>query len=202
MRNAFNHRIQDFFHTQTCLTRCTDDFFTLTAQQFHDFIFHFVRHGAIHVALVHDRNDFEVVFQSHVKVRDSLCLYTLRCIDYQQGTFASSDGTGYFVRKVHVSRGIDQIENVFFTLIGIFHLNGMTLDGDTSLLFQIHIVQHLSLGHLDGLSIFQKTVGQGRFAVVDMRNNAEVSNMLHLTFNFLYLIRCKDTKKMRWTTSE
>jgi hypothetical protein len=33
-----------------------------------------------------------------------------------------------------------------------------------------------------------------------MRNNAEVSNMFHLVFNFLYIIRCKYTKKMRWTT--
>ena len=78
-----------------------------------------------------------------------------------------------------MSRSINQVENVFFSLIGVFHLDGMTLDGNTSFLFEVHIIQHLTLSHFDSLSILQQTIGQSRLTMVNMRNNTKVTDMFH-----------------------
>ena len=55
----------------------------------------------------------------------------------------------------------------------------MALDGDASFAFQIHIVKHLPFCYSDRLGMFKKTVGQGRFAMVNMGNNAEIPYMIH-----------------------
>jgi hypothetical protein len=55
----------------------------------------------------------------------------------------------------------------------------MTLDGNASFFLQIHIIQHLSLCNLDRLGIFQQAVGQGRFTMVNMRDDTEIPYMLH-----------------------
>lgn len=55
----------------------------------------------------------------------------------------------------------------------------MALDGDTALLLEIHVVEHLSLNNLYSIGVFQKPVGKRRLTVVDMRYNAKVSDVLH-----------------------
>jgi hypothetical protein len=52
----------------------------------------------------------------------------------------------------------------------------MGFNRNATLTLQIHIVQDLGLHFLliDGFRKFQHTVGQGRFAVVDVGNNAEI----------------------------
>ena len=52
-------------------------------------------------------------------------------------------------------RSVYQIKNVFLTLIGIFHLDSMTLDRDATLPLKIHIVEHLTLGNLNRMGILQ-----------------------------------------------
>ena len=79
-----------------------------------------------------------------------------------------------------MSRSVDEVEQILFTALLIFHLYGMTLDGDASLAFQIHVVEHLVLGNLDGIGVFQHTVSQSRLAVVYMGNDAEVPYVLHV----------------------
>jgi hypothetical protein len=68
----------------------------------------------------------------------------------------------------------------------------VALDGDAPLALQVHIVEHLPFGHLNGFGIFQQTVGQGRLSMVDMGYDAEVSDIIHIGFCTL---RCKNTKK-------
>ena len=75
-----------------------------------------------------------------------------------------------------MSRSVDQVEDVFLSLMLIFHLYGMALDGDSPLPLQIHVVEHLSFGDLDGVGMFQESVGQGGFAMVDMRYDAKISD--------------------------
>jgi hypothetical protein len=78
-------------------------------------------------------------------------------------------------------RGIDEVEDVFLAIQLIIHLDGMTLNGNATLPFQVHVIEHLCLLVLfgDGVCIFQQTVGQGAFTMVDMGNNAKVTNILH-----------------------
>ncbi len=65
----------------------------------------------------------------------------------------------------------------------------MALDGDAALTFQVHVVQHLSVGHLNGIGEFQQAVGKGGFSVVNMGNNAKVTYILHLSILRFLVIR-------------
>ena len=65
----------------------------------------------------------------------------------------------------------------------------MALDGNSSFLLQIHVIKHLSFGHLDGLGKLQQTIGQSRLAVVNMSNNAKIAYILHSEFLLFYLFR-------------
>jgi hypothetical protein len=57
----------------------------------------------------------------------------------------------------------------------------MAFNGDAAFALQFHIIKHLSLkipvGHRSG--DLQKSIGQGAFAMVDMRYNTEVSDVFH-----------------------
>ena len=117
-----------------------------------------------------------------ISVGVATCLTTSAALSdrrYQQSTLTGRNRTRHLVREVYVSWSINQVQNILFALISIFHLDGVTLDGDTTLTLQIHIVEHLSLSDLYSLSILQQTVCQSRLAMVNVSNNAEISYMIH-----------------------
>ncbi len=70
---------------------------------------------------------------------------------------------------------IDQVQLHAF----VVHAHGLQLDGDATLTFQIHHVERLLLhfAHLQCARLFNHTIGQGRLSVVDVRNDAEVTNV-------------------------
>ena len=86
-----------------------------------------------------------------------------------------------------MSRGVNQVKDILFTLISIFHLDSMALDSDPSFLLQIHIIKHLPGSNLNGMCKLQQTVSQSRLTVVNMSNNAKVANILHSEFLLFYL---------------
>ena len=143
MRNTFNHSGQYLFHSHTRFTGCTDDLLPLATQQFNDFVLYFFGIGARHIAFIDNRNNLKVVFNCHIQIRDRLRLHSLRSIDNQQCPFTCSNRTRHLIRKVHVSRSINQVKDILLPLISIFHLDRMALDSDPSFFFQIHIIKHL-----------------------------------------------------------
>ena len=62
----------------------------------------------------------------------------------------------------------------------------MAFDCNAAFLFQFHIIEHLSLGYLNGIGILQQSVGQCRLTMVDMRNDTEISNMLHIMYVYFF----------------
>ena len=64
---------------------------------------------------------------------------------------------------------------------GVPHLNGVALDGNSTLSLQIHVVQglllKLALTHRSGL--LEKAIRQGALAVIDVGDDAEVADVLH-----------------------
>ena len=116
----------------------------------------------------------------HVEIRDGLCLNTLRSVYDKQCTFAGGNRARHLVREVHVSRSVYQVEYVVFS-VGrlVVHLNGMALDGDAALTLQIHIVEHLPLGDLNGLRLFQQAVGQRRLSMVDVGDDTKIPNVAY-----------------------
>jgi hypothetical protein len=81
-----------------------------------------------------------------------------------------------------MSGGINQIEFVFFSpFTGIRKGDGMALDGDPPFLFKVHGVQNLmaKLALADHSRMLDKAIGKGRFAVIDMGDDAEVAYLWH-----------------------
>ena len=195
MRDALDYRLKDFLHAHARLAGSADNLFALAAEQFHDFILHLFGHGACHVAFVDNGNNLQIVLDGHVKVGDGLRLHALRSIHNEQCALAGGDGARHLVGEVHVSRSVNQVQDILLALVHILHLDGMALDGDTSLLFQIHIIQHLSFGYLDGIGELQQAVGQSRFAMIDMGYDTKVTYILF--HSFLKFLECKDS--VSWT---
>ena len=142
-----------------------------------DLLGHLLRIGAGEIDLVDHRDDGEVVLQGQVDVGQRLRLDALGGVDHQQRALAGGQAAGDLVGEVHVAGSVDQIELVLHALrVGVGHADGLGLDGDALLALQVHRVEHL-VGHLarvDGAGALQQPVGQGRLAVVDVGDDAEV----------------------------
>lgn len=73
-----------------------------------------------------------------------------------------------------MSRRINKVQLVGFAIFGlIVQSHTLGFNGNTTLTFQIHRVQHLFSHFTVGkaATYLDKTVGQSGFAVVNMRNN-------------------------------
>ena len=91
-------------------------------------------------------------------------------------------------------RVINEIEDVCLSIFClILHLDGVALDCDTALSFQIHIVEHLTLCDLNRLGLLQQTVCQGTFTMVNMCNNAEISYLIYILHTIFLSLECKDS---------
>jgi hypothetical protein len=64
----------------------------------------------------------------------------------------------------------------------ITDLYRVAFDGDPLLPFEVHIIQHLvhHISFADGIGGLKQSVGQCTFAVVDMRDDAEITDMFHM----------------------
>jgi hypothetical protein len=79
-----------------------------------------------------------------------------------------------------VAGRVHQVEDVGLAVARlIVEADGLGLDGDSALLLDLHVVEDLAVGHLavgEAAGALDQPVGEGRLAVVDMRDDAEVSN--------------------------
>ena len=48
-----------------------------------------------------------------------------------------------------MARSVDQVEDIFLSLVDVLHLDRVALDGDSLFPLKIHVVEHLSL-HISG----------------------------------------------------
>ena len=80
-----------------------------------------------------------------------------------------------------MSRSIDQVQKMLFTLILMLHLDGVTFNGDPPFTLQFHIIQHLVLEIplIQGTGFHQQPVGQGTLPMIDVGNDTEVANVIH-----------------------
>lgn len=85
---------------------------------------------------------------------------------------------------------VDQVELILLPIQHIIHLNGMALDGDPALLFQIHAVQHLVM-HIPiryGIGDLQQPVGQCALPMVNVRYYAEIPDIIHLLKHLIAMV--------------
>jgi hypothetical protein len=80
-----------------------------------------------------------------------------------------------------VSGSIDQVQYVLLTIERVIHLNCMALDGDPAFALKVHIIERLllNISIADSASCLQQTISKGAFPVIDVRNDAEISDVLH-----------------------
>ncbi len=133
------------------------------------------------VDLVDDRDDLEAAVHGEVRVGQRLRLHALARIHQQQRALARGQRPRDLVREVHVARRVDQVQDVLLPVIGrVVQADRVRLDGDAALALEVHGVQDLGL-HLAGLErpgVFQEAVGQRGLAVVDVRDDREVPDVL------------------------
>ena len=145
-----------------------------------NFLPDFFRLCAGQVNFIDDRDDFEVMVERHIAVRQRLRLNALRRVYHQQRAFARRQCTADFVGEVHVTGRVNQVERVGFAVLGgIVHMHRLGLDGDAALAFQLHAVQNLlhHLALLENARRFQNAVSQRGLAMVNMGDNAEIANL-------------------------
>ena len=150
-----------------------------------DYVLHFlcdpIRLRTGQIDFVQDGNDFQVVLHGQIGVGQRLGFHTLAGVHHQHGAFTGGQAAADFVTKVHMARGIDQIQLISFAVFCvIIQGNGTGLNGNAALPFQIHVVQqlifHQTLVH--GVGFLQDAIGQGGFAVVNVSNDAEISDVV------------------------
>ena len=117
----------------------------------------------------------------HVEVGYGLRLHSLGGVHHQKCAFAAGYAAGDFVGEVHVARSVDEVELVLSVSALVHHLYRVTLDCDALFLLQVHVVEDLIL-HValrERAGEFEKPVGQGALAVVDVGYYAEIADVLH-----------------------
>jgi hypothetical protein len=81
-----------------------------------------------------------------------------------------------------MARGIDQIENILFSILGaVGKGDGLALDGDSPLALNVHIIEDLvfEVPLVYHASVLDEAVCKGRFPVIDMSDNTEITNVFH-----------------------
>ncbi len=143
---------------------------------------HPLRIGGGQVDLVDHGNQFEIVFDGEVRVGQRLGLHPLRGVHDEERPFASREASRDLVRKIDVPRRIDEVQDVALPVLRpVIEPDGVRLDRDPPLPLQIHVVEDLIglLAQRDRPRLLEQAVGERRLAVVDMGDDAEVSNSIN-----------------------
>ena len=135
------------------------------------------------IDFVDHRNDREIMARGEKRVGDGLRLDALARVHDQQRALAGGKRARNFVGKIHVAGRVDQVQAVFVAVArGVMQANAFRFDGDAALALQVHRVEHLrahfALGQRAGQ--LQQAVGQRGFAVVNVRDDAEIPDVLRI----------------------
>ena len=178
---AVDHGVDDLIHVETRFGRHAYRVRTVEADALFDFGLDSVGLGAGQIDFIEYGHYFMIVIQGQIDVGQSLGLHALGGVHHQQGPVARGQRARNLVVEVHVAGGVDEVEDVLppvFVRVGDAH--GLGLDGDAALALQVHLVQILIAGFAvaDQARVFEDTIGQGGFAVVDVGDNAEIADVI------------------------
>jgi len=127
-------------------------------------------------------HDFDVLLDRGIAVRHRLRLHALARIHHEQGALACCERARDFIGEIDVPGRIDQVEVVGPAVSrGVLQRGGLGLDRDAALALEIHGVEDLfrHLAFSQAAAALDETVGQGRLAVVDVRDDRKIADMLH-----------------------
>ena len=82
------------------------------------------------------------MLHGQIGVGQRLGLHALGAVHHQQCALAGGQGAADFVVKVHMARGVDQVQRVGLAVLCLVEkMYGAGFDGDTALPFQVHVIQ-------------------------------------------------------------
>ncbi len=114
-------------------------------------------------------------------VGHGLRLDALSGVHDEQRPFAGGETARHFIGKIHVAGSVDQVQRVIQPVFGaVVEAHRAGFDGDAALALEIHRVEHLR-GHLalaERAGKLEQAIGQGGLAVVDVRDNAKIPDVL------------------------
>ncbi len=174
-------RFQHVRHAETAFRADGQGVVGGNRQHVFDLLFDVLRLRGGQIDLVDHRNDREIVPRREERVGDGLRFDALARVDHEQRAFAGGKRARNFVGEIDVAGRVDQIQLVLVAVLrGVVQANALGLDGDAALALEVHRVEHLRL-HLalaERAGKLQQAVGQRGLAVVDVRDDAEIPDVL------------------------
>ena len=116
-----------------------------------------------------------------VDIGERLRLDALAGVDHQQRALAGGERAVDLVGEVDVAGGVDQVEDVVLAVARpVIEPHGLRLDRDAALALDVHGIEHLLLhfAQFEPAGELDQPVGQGRLAVVDMRDDGEIADIV------------------------
>jgi len=181
-RDAIDDRLENLLDPDALLGGAPDVAEGVEAQFGVDLLQDTVHVRRQEVDLVDDGDDGQVVLHGQVEIGDRLGLDALGGVDQQEHPLAGGERPRHLVRKIHMARRVDQVENVVPPVLrAVGKGDGLALDRDPPLTLDVHVVEQLvaEVAVLDHARVLDEPVGQGRLAVVDVGDDAEVADVFH-----------------------
>ncbi len=179
-RHTGDNSLEDIANANAGLGTCRDGIIGGQADHILDLRLHPLRLGRRQVNLVQDRHDFMVGLDRLIDIGQRLRLDPLAGIDHQQRSLAGRQRARHLIAEIDMPRRVHQIQDIILAIGGgVVQPHCLRLDGDPALALNIHIVENL-LGHLalaKTAANLNQPVGDGRLAMVDMRDNREITDM-------------------------
>ena len=92
--------------------------------------------------------------------------------------------------------GIDKIQQVGLAILRmVIKCDALCLDGDTALALNIHRVENLRrhLTRSQASTVLDKTVRDGRFAMIDMGDDGEIADFAQLGHGVVFSLKLRDS---------
>ena len=157
------------------------DVFLFEIENFHQLQLGMVDVDVGNVDLVKHRNDLEMIIDGQKIIGDGLRFDALGHVNDKQGPLAGLQGFFHFVGEINMTRRVDEVHDIVLTALGMVNdFDGGSLDRDATLLLEVHVVEKLvvKIAFINRARFQKKAVGQGRFTVVDVRDDRKITDEL------------------------
>ncbi len=165
---------------------------------------HVIGPSDLQVDLVEYRHDGQLALHSEKGVGDRLRLHTLKRIDEQNDALASGETARHLIAEIDVAGRVDEVQFVVLVLVLVVNRDGVHLDRDAALAFEVHVVENLiaEIAGRDGARFEEELIGQRTLAVVDVGDDRKIADQLRVSHkwsctllsNGLGSIRCASGK--------
>ncbi len=180
-RDPVDHGLENLVDPDAHFRAAIDRFLGGNGEDFLELAMYRGEIGVRQVDLIDHRHDRQALFVGEVHVRNRLRLDALGRVHNEERAFTGCETARDFIGKIDVTWCIEQVEVVFLAVLGrVTHCHRMRLDRDPPFPLQIHRIEELILflAVVDRAGALEQSIRQGCFAMIDMRDDAEIAGQL------------------------